>query len=409
MTPKITSKEIYFLKNDPEESNIKPPKDYLSDFLLEKTHRIERFESRLTGAKIPGKNFLCAVIQISCDPQDGLQEKAKTTFEDTFNSLLNHHRGIWESINDTAFALAFWDFENETKASRLILSLKEKVSDVLNTRTLVGVSFYPFHKFTKRQTFENAIKAADHAAFFGPDTLIHFDATSLNIFGDRLYQLNHCELAANEYKKGLELEHKNINLLNSLGVCYAIMGKMDKATALFEKAMKINSNEPLVMYNIGLVNKINKDIDRAIVYLKKAHGIDNTIPEIELLLGNLLAQKGQLDQALPHLETASKLNPELGAAFRLKGEFFLEKGKYPDAAKEFNEAIKRNPRDAPSLSGYAKALEKQNRNLSIALTFAKNSVALDPANTSFKAVLNSIRKKTQATADTIVHNSKKTS
>lgn len=407
MTPKITSKEIYFLKNDPEESDIKPPKDYLSDFLLEKTHRIKHFENRLTRTKIPGKNFLCAAIQISCDHQDGLQEKAETMFENTFNSLLDHHRGIWESINNTFFVLAFWDFENEAKASRLILSLKEKMSAALNTHTLVGVSFYPFHKFTKRQTFANAIKAADHAAFFGPDTLIHFDATSLNICGDRLYQLNHCKLAADEYKKGLELEHGNINLINSLGVCYAVMGKMDKATAMFERAMKTNSNEPLVMYNIGLVNKINNDIERAIVYLKKAHGIDNKIPEIELLLGNLLVQKGRLDKALPHLETASKLNPELGAAFRLKGEFFLEKEKYPAAAKEFNTAIKLNPSDTVSLSGYAKALEKQGKNLFIALTFAKNSVALDPTNTSFKAVLNRIRKKIQATADTTVHNSKK--
>jgi hypothetical protein len=37
MTTKFSSKEIHFLKTDPDDLNIKPPENYFSDLLLDKT------------------------------------------------------------------------------------------------------------------------------------------------------------------------------------------------------------------------------------------------------------------------------------------------------------------------------------------------------------------------------------
>ncbi|MCK5695401.1 MAG: hypothetical protein KAH62_02145 [Desulfobacula sp.] len=393
MTVKFSSKEIHFLKTDPDDFNFKPPEMYFSDLLLTKTVQIKAFEKRLSGAKIPGGNFLCAVIQISSDASESILEKAKDTFEATFNSFLNNKRGIWESLTGTSFILAFWDYVSVEKVSQLMVSLKDKISAALKADILIGIAKFPYHDFSKFQTFANALKAIDHAAFFGLNSLIHFDATSLNISGDRLFGLNKYDMAIKEYQKGLEIEPSDINLINSLGVCFGVMGELDKAKLEFENAMKINPNELMVIYNIGLLYQIEGDIDKAIMYLRKAHGIKPSAFEVELLFGHLFIKKEHPEQAIPHLEKASRVNPKSGLAFRMKGEIYLVDNLPEKASHEFNKAIKLNPSDAISLSGYAKSLDLQGKNLNIALTFAKNSIAIEPDNQLFKKRLKTILKK----------------
>ncbi|MBU1194338.1 MAG: hypothetical protein KKE62_02640 [Proteobacteria bacterium] len=398
MTLKFSSKEIHFLKTDSDDSSISPPETYFSDMLLDKPVQIQAFEKRLLKSATHTDRFLCAVIKISADLSDTLAEKAKGTVEATFASFLDHDRGIWESLSDTAFTLAFWDYTNEKKAFETLVSIKEKIQASLKADILMGVAQFPFHTFSKVDTFANALKAIDHAAFFGPDTLTRFDGVSLNISADRLYQNNLCELAIKEYQTGLEIRPNDINLINSLGVCYGVMGELDKALEQFKKAMEINPNEIMVIYNMGLLSKINMDTDKAIVYLRKAHGISSQVFEVELLLAHLLASRHKTDQALVHLKTAEQINPRSGLVFRMKGDIYLEKNQPEKAARAFNSAIKLHPSDAVSLSGYAKSLALQGKNLKIALTFAKNSVDLEPDNKTFKNRLNFIQTKIEETA-----------
>jgi tetratricopeptide (TPR) repeat protein len=336
------------------------------------------------------------VLQISGAPSEPARERSRTAFEETFNSFLDHDRGIWESLNETSFVMAFWDFPNEEKASRLLVSLKNKLSSALKADILTGVAKFPFHDFTETQTLANALKAIDHAAFFGPDTLIHFDGVSLNISGDRLYQVGRFDAAIKEYRKGLEIKPGDINLINSLGVCFGVMGKLELAKKEFETAAAINPNEVMVIYNIGLIYRIEGDLDKAVMYLRKAHGIDDQVFEVELVLGLLLFKKGDPDQAMPHLEAATRINPKSGLAFRIRGDIYLLDKLPEQAALEFNRAIKLNPSDAVSLSGYAKSLALQEKNLNIALTFARNSIALEPDNTLFRKRFKIIQEKIDA-------------
>ena len=435
MKNKFTSKEIHFLKTDSDELTIKAPETYFSDLLLKKNSQIKNFEHRLLNDETIKSSFMCAVMQISTPRKSIItHEDSKTAFEEIFNSILennnkNDHahkkiKGLWEKINDTSFIIAFWNlyenqkkdtsdihalpcskpvtgkpdlshgsYKNEEKTLELIVSFKKKISSVLAANTLVGVAKFPFHSYSKKQTCYNAFKAIDHAAFFGHDALINFDTTSLNISGDRLYHLNKFTLAYREYERGLEIEPDNINIINSLGVCFGVSGELDKAKNQFEKAHKLNPNELMVLYNIGLLYKIQKDSDNAIIYLQKAHLIDSSIFEVEFLLGSLLFKKKLPKQALPHLETAARIDPESGATYRIKGEIYLNDNRYNKACIEFNKAIKINSKDSVSLSGYAKSLESQDKNLKIALSFAQNSIKLEPDNKLFQKRLKTIQKK----------------
>ncbi len=393
MTIKFSSKEIHFLRSDSDDANFNPPERYFSDLLLDRTEPVKNFEERLLKTDIPQDNFLCAALHLTQDQTEDIPENVNDAFEATFNAFLDKERGIWESLDETSFVLAFWDYNSEEKAFDLLVSLKEKLATTLKADILAGVCFFPFHNFSKPQTFSNALKAIDHAAFFGPNTHHRFDATSLNICADRLYQLGQYKNAIIEYETGLEIEPRNANLMNSLGVCFGISGQLDKAKEQFKNAAIAAPKEPMVIYNIGLLQNIDDQPDKAVIYLRKAHGVDPNVFEVELLLGQILHKKGSDDQALPYLEKAAQLNPQSALAFRLLGEIYLDKALFQKAAQQFNTAIKLNPADAISLSGYAQSWSLQEKNLKIALSFATNSVALDPDNPLFRGRLKEIQGK----------------
>ncbi len=395
MIPRFTSKEFTFLKPDSDDHPIQEPDTFFSDLVHTKTVSFAAFEERLASARIPKTGFVCAAIQVDRAASEQTREKARDIFEACFHSVLDKKRGIWESLNPTAFVLVFWDYDNRKKAMDLLESLKNKISQALAAELTVGVAWFPFHDFLCSQVFANALKAIDHAAFFGPGHMKHFDGISLNISGDRLYHLGQYGAAIREYEKGLLLEPGNINLMNSLGVCFGVTGDLEKARQSFTDALEINPREIMVIYNLGLVHQILENTDKAVFFLQKAHGIDKHVFEVELLLGHLLFKAGKCDQALPHLETASRLNPESGLAFRTLGEIFLDRQEMEKAGVAFNSAVKLKPADGIALSGYALAMARRNRNLKIALTFAKKSVALEPENTIFQERLEQVRQLTK--------------
>ncbi|MDD9303735.1 MAG: tetratricopeptide repeat protein [Desulfobacter sp.] len=391
MMKKFTSKEIHFLKTGSETQPLFPPETYLSDLLHSPSIQFTAFEQRMAQTKIVKDNFIAAVIQIDARAPEKTREKARDIFEACFHSVLDKERGIWESLDTMTFILVFWDYKDKQDGTRLLTLLKDKISAQLKADLLMGLAPCPFHDFTQDKILGNALKAIDHAAFFGPGHMITFDAVSLNISGDRLYQLKKYEQAIQEYESGLAIEPQNINLINSLGVAYGITGQLDKALNYFEQASAISPEEVMVIYNIGLIHRINENEKKAMVYLRKAHGINPEIFEIELLLGHLLFKQDQYDQAMVHLSAAVRLNPESGAAFRMKGQIFLYKKETASAGAQFNLAVKLNPQDATALSGYAKAMVLERKNLSIALSFAKKSVALDPDNPTFSRRLEKIQ------------------
>ncbi|MEX1300017.1 MAG: tetratricopeptide repeat protein [Desulfotignum sp.] len=385
MTPRFASREFHFLKPDSEMTPpIKAPDFYFSDLVHRKTPAFTAFEHRLLSVDIPKKKFVCAVIQMAETASEDTREKARGIFESWFSSMSDNQRGIWETLDNRAFVLVFWDYDNQKKAVSLLESLKTNITQALKTDLLAGVAWFPFQDCSRSEVFANALKAIDHAAFFGFGHTQHFDGISLNISGDRLYQLDQYDAAIQEYEKGLVLAPKDINLMNSLGVCYGVTGDLEKARACFEAALKINPKEIMVLYNLGLTCQVMEDADKGIFFLRKAHGIDGCILEVELLLGHLLFQTQQYDAALPHLETASQVNPRSSMAFRIMGEIFLIQQSPDQAETAFNTAVKLNPLDPAALSGYSLALTMKNRNLKIALTFAEKSVALAPENKVFQ-------------------------
>ncbi|MDH3802234.1 MAG: tetratricopeptide repeat protein, partial [Deltaproteobacteria bacterium] len=122
-------------------------------------------------------------------------------------------------------------------------AIRQRVKSALSTTVQMGISFYPCLGFAKQDMLDNGRKALIHTGFFGPNTQTLFDATSMNISGDRFYESGRLEEAVQEFQRALTLDPDNVNVHNSLGVCYANMGKLEEAVAEFFRVTELEPND----------------------------------------------------------------------------------------------------------------------------------------------------------------------
>ncbi|MGB5984191.1 MAG: tetratricopeptide repeat protein, partial [Desulfobacterales bacterium] len=253
------------------------------------------------------------------------------------------------------------------------LALRKK-----GTTVSVGIALFPTVNFTRQQILANALKALDHAAFFGADSTVPFDAVTLNVSGDRLYQHNDVVGAIRELKTALMLDPSNVNVHNSLGVCYAEKKAWDLAREAFETARWLDPLDPMAVYNLGLIHMLQNQTDEALDYFRKAVETDAEMFEALVQMGRLLLQENQAAEALGCLERAAELNPQNAPCQRFLGQCLERLGQADGAIKAYRRAVKLNPHDAASLSALGYLLDQAGENLEISILFCKQGVELAP-------------------------------
>ncbi len=299
------------------------------------------------------------------------------------DSICKNEKGLWGQIGYDM--LGWFCFEkNDDSCMELAHKVQKDIEELLNETISIGMAFYPTINFNKHQILDNALKALDHAAFFGPNSAVAFDAVSLNISGDKLYQKGDIDSAINEFKAGLVLDPLNANIHNSLGVCYGVSGSFEKAKEEFEAAIRLDSNESMALYNSGLANLLMDNKDRALELFLEAESIGKNVFEVEFQLGNLYLESGNPEKGKKHLEKAVDLRPESGAAFRCLGDCNKAINKIDEAIASYKKAIKLNPNDADSLSTLGGLFEIKDEDPEIATIFCRQSVEISPDNGLFR-------------------------
>ena len=139
-------------------------------------------------------------------------------------------KGIWGQLEPDILGCYFPEHD-ETSAQTLALSIQSILAEQRTETVSIGIAVYPTLDFQKHQIIDNARKALDHAQFFGPGSLVLFDAVSLNISGDTYYQTGDIDRAVQEFMTALRLDPDNVNVHNSLGVCFGVLGDYDQARA----------------------------------------------------------------------------------------------------------------------------------------------------------------------------------
>jgi tetratricopeptide (TPR) repeat protein len=279
----------------------------------------------------------------------------------------------------------------------LLAALSQQVVEAVSA----GVAEYPCLQFSKSQILENARKALDHAAFFGPGRCVAFDDTSLNISGDQRYQHADMNGAIEEFKKALLLNPDNVNVHNSLGVCYGVLGAYEAALHSFEAALERTPEDVMALYNTGLSHLMIGDRGQALHYLRQASRIGEPVFEVAFQTGRLHLETGEAAEARPFLESATRLNPRSALAWRLMGECLFALDEIPEAVAAYKRAIKLNPGDAEALSTLGWLFDRQGENPEITTIFCEQAVDIAPDNGLFQYRLGMLYLKQQRRDDAL--------
>ena len=328
-----------------------------------------------------------SVLALQIDPPDNAEDsgdvlKEESSVEDmskTIGKVCEKYGGVWGVIEDRLLGCFFTD-KNEKECLNIAESIKQTLTTCGNQTVTIGIASFPSLDYTKDQILANSIKALDHAAFFGRDSLVAFDAISLNISGDRLYERGDVEGAIAEFKKGLQIDPDDTNIHNSLGVCYGVIGNLPDALNEFKAVIAINTEDSLAIYNAGLTSMLTGDRDAALEYFQQAAERPETAFEADIQIGRLYLGENAPAEARTYIEKAVDLRPDSFAAHSCLGECYTALGLTSEAITAYKKAVRLNANDAAALSGLGWLYNAQGKNCEIATLFCRQSVEIAPDN-----------------------------
>lgn len=297
------------------------------------------------------------------------------------DEFCRQERAVWGIAEQYLLACFFPDKSVES-AFKLAYKLIGKLP--LNQNINIGIAGYPQANFSRDRMIENARKALEHAAISGPGKIAVFDAISLNISGDRFYEDGHIHKAIEEFKTALLLDPSNVNIHNSLGVCYSVLGAHKSALEEFETAIQIAPNEVMAHYNAGLVTLLMEDTEKALAHFSDAAKTGEDVFEVSFQLGKLYLKSGKPENAKKFLEKATTIKSDSILTWRYLGECCAALSLTEEAIRAYKKAIKLNPSDAESLSALGELFVLQGENPDIAIAFCRHSVEIAPDNGLFR-------------------------
>lgn len=248
-----------------------------------------------------------------------------------------------------------------------------------------GVAAYPCGSCARPVIALNARKALLHGAFYGPGSATLFGAVSLNISGDVYYNDGDLTRAVQEYLLGLELDGRNVNLLNSLGVAFIRLARPERAADCFERALAVEPDNFMALFNLGSTWLTRGRDDLAVGFLERGLAVNHDIFDLVLQLAGLYCRTGQYRRVVELLaeaatEPADHLTGwEKATACRYLGEALRGLGENRRAMSVLQRANRYNPQDSRVLSLLGEVYDAEGEGGEIALALCREAVELDDA------------------------------
>jgi len=375
----------------------------LPDILVGKTfieNALARFET--------SEKFESMVIKIDSLNHEGSETAGNDQIDiwldvaNVIDTICRRENGMWGRL-DQGMLGCFFSPTNQMSSLEFAKKIKKILSESTDETISIGIASYPTLTFTRGQIIDNAEKALGHAAFFGPDSIVSFDAVSLNISGDNLYQNGDIDGAIAELKTALLLDPSDVNIRNSLGVCYGVLCDYGKALKEFKAALKLDPDEVMALYNIGLVKMLTGKNSEALKHLLDAdRKKEEDIFEVAFQIGRVYLDMGKSETAKEFLEKAVKLNPESWSALNSLGECCTALNMTDEAISAYKKAIRKNPNDAEALSALGCLFDLLGENPEITTIFCQQSIDIEPENGLYRYRLGSLYLKRNQLEDALM-------
>jgi len=309
---------------------------------------------------------------------------------DIVDHVCKSNSGFWGIYDNDCVACFFETKTFPDPALNLAEKIHREMEGRENITVSTGIAFYPQLTYKKEDIIENARKALEHAHLSGHNSIVEFDSVSLNISGDKLYQQGNIDGAIAEFEKALLLDPENVNVFNSLGVCFGVQGKHQTAIDMFKNVMKIAPDDVMAPYNIGLAYLMIGDKDKAQEFFLHAFSLDQNQLEVVIHIGRIYLEKKDPEKAKEYFKKAVTIDENSGTGHRFLGECYSKLNRHEKAINSYVKAIKLNANDAHSLSALACLYAEQELNRDIAIVFGRQSVKLSPATALFRQRLGKV-------------------
>lgn len=147
--------------------------------------------------------------------------------------------------------------------------------------------------------------------------------------------------AIEEFKKALEKDPEQANIIANMADCYSKMDKNEEALALYQKAVAISPNEAALHTNMGVVlSKMGKTTESQEAFKKAAALNPGASAQNFYNIGATLVNSGKTAEAAESFKQAIAADPNFGEAYYQLGMCLSGKPEtMPDAIKALQKYI----------------------------------------------------------------------
>ncbi|MCI7568631.1 MAG: tetratricopeptide repeat protein [Desulfovibrio sp.] len=250
---------------------------------------------------------------------------------------------------------------------------------------VAGIAGHPFLQFRKTEAPECALKALEYAQLLPAPHVGVCNSLALNISADKRYSLGDVFGAIEEYKLALLADQENVLAWNSLGTCYAALGRHNEARRYFLEALQRSPGvEQAVQtrYNLGTVCLQLEDRKAAAEYFRQCIADAPDHLYAHLRLGQLCEDAGRRAEAQKYYEQAAAIEEERerrdgevsNVARRCLARLVARQRKGEEAREMLHDALLRNPRDDATMRMLASLYLDGGDDPAVAETLARRSL-----------------------------------
>ena len=242
----------------------------------------------------------------------------------------------------------------------------------------IGMAAYPLFNYAKSEMLDNARKALEHALMLSAPGAVLFDSISLTISADRMFTKGDFYAALEEYQRALVMDPDNLLARNSLGICYARLGRMEDAKKHFRAVVEQGDTDLMPLYNYACACFRTGEPEEAHTAFTECLTIDPTHVYSLIRLGRLAEQNGNLHEAQERYQQAGNTEEGKGMAARHLAKLAMDRDEQDKAREFIHQALVFDPNDAFALNMLARLYLDRGEDPEIAENLARQSVHLRP-------------------------------
>lgn len=341
------------------------------------------FISSFTKGRASAERFCLAILKVLEPPRErrGNFQKYMDAQSRRVAELVERRAG--EGVMGGSFGLGGLIYYLPERSGEEVRALMHEVVELSATKLAVGlaagIAAWPYMTFTRDDMLDNVRKGLDHAVLLEHPRVAVFDSISLNVAADRVYMEGDIYSAIEEFKLSLLADESNALARNSLGICYAQLGRLEQARHQFEQVILHDPDDLMAHFNLGWTSQLLGDSAMAKTAYEHCLKLDPVHVFTLVRLAGLHEKDGDLVRAEKLFNEAAQLPGGEPLAMRHLARLCVTRGDFDQARECLHLALAANHNDAYALHLLSKLYLDQGEDPQIAEVLARQAAALAPS------------------------------